>query len=92
MAINMAKQQNSIEKRLALIEARNRRVEDDKAWETSLTRKFAIALLTYFVIVLYLQFVVHINPWLNALVPVMGYLLSTLVIQKAKEAWMKRRH
>ena len=84
-------QQNSIEERLELIEARNKRVEDDKAWETSWTRKVSIALLTYLVVVSYLHFVIHINPWLNALVPVIGFLLSTLAIQKAKEIWLKRR-
>jgi len=31
------------------IKGRNRRVEADKAWETSLTRKILIAVLTYFV-------------------------------------------
>ena len=87
----MTKQQSSIEQRLKFIEARNRRVEDDKAWETSWTRRTAIATLTYLVVVSYLHFVIHINPWLNALVPVIGFLLSTLAIQKAKEVWLKKR-
>ena len=80
-----------IEKRLSAIEARNRRVEDDKAWETSWTRRIAIAVLTYLVVVSYLHFVIHIDPWLNALVPVLGFMLSTLAIQKAKEIWLKNR-
>jgi len=80
-----------IEKRLVAIEARNKRVEDDKAWETSWTRRIAIAFLTYLVVVAYLHFVIHINPWLNALVPVLGFLLSTLAIQKAKQLWLRKR-
>ena len=80
-----------IEKRLSAIEARNRRVEDDKAWETSWTRRIAIAVLTYLVVVSYLHFVIHIDPWLNAIVPVLGFMLSTLAIQKAKEIWLKNR-
>jgi hypothetical protein len=35
------------------IKKRNERVELDKAWETSWARKFLIAVLTYFVIVLF---------------------------------------
>lgn len=36
------------EYRLQAIEQRNFRVETDKAWETSLTRRLSIVLLTYF--------------------------------------------
>lgn len=70
----------STEKRLKEIENRNKRVEADKAWETSWTRKLSIAILTYLVVVAYLYFVIKIDPWLNALVPVVGYLLSTITI------------
>lgn len=81
-----------IEQRLAVIEARNRRVEDDKAWETSWTRRLSIMLLTYLVVAFYLRFVVHINPWINALVPVLGFLLSTLTVSLLKREWLSRRH
>jgi purine-cytosine permease-like protein len=77
-------------KRIDTIEQRNISVEADKAWETSWTRKGAIALLTYFVVVIYLQFVVQIEPWFNALVPVVGYLLSTLTINFLKKIWIVR--
>lgn len=56
----------SLEKRIEIIEARNKRVEADKAWETSWTRKISIAVLTYLVVVAYLHFVIKIDPWLNA--------------------------
>lgn len=81
----------SLEKRLEQIEQRNRRVEADKAWETSWTRKISIAVLTYLVVVAYLHFVIHINPWLNALVPVVGFLLSTLTISYLKKLWIENR-
>lgn len=80
-----------IEKRLRALEARNKRVEADKAWETSWTRRITIALLTYLVVCSYLALVIHINPWLNALVPVVGYLLSTLTLSAIKQMWSKRR-
>lgn len=80
-----------IEQRLAAIEARNKRVEDDKAWETSWIRRVSIMVLTYFVVVSYLHFVVKIEPWINALVPVIGFALSTLTISLLKSAWLSRR-
>lgn len=79
------------EKRLREIEDRNIRVENDKAWETSWTRRIGIATLTYFVVVIYLHFVVHIDPWLNGLVPVFGFLLSTLTVSLLKRIWQSRR-
>lgn len=81
----------TIEERLADIEARNQRVENDKAWETSWTRRIGIMALTYLVVAFYLQFVVHIDPWINALVPVIGFLLSTLTISLLKTYWLGRR-
>lgn len=81
---------NDIEKRIAAIELRNRNVETEKAWETSWTRRLSIMALTYAVVVCYLYFVVHIDPWINALVPVIGYFLSTLTIGLIKQAWSKQ--
>lgn len=81
----------TIEERLADIEACNQRVENDKAWETSWTRRIGIMALTYLVVAFYLQFVVHIDPWINALVPVIGFLLSTLTISLLKTYWLGRR-
>ena len=81
----------SFDKRIESIEARNSKVEADKAWETSWTRKISIAILTYLVVVSYLHFVIGIEPWLNALVPVVGFLLSTLTISYLKRLWIENR-
>ncbi|MBI5391102.1 hypothetical protein HZB02_06460 [Candidatus Woesearchaeota archaeon] len=75
---------------LESIKARNKRVEGDKAWETSKTRRGIIALITYFIVVLFLFLINAPNPWLNALVPVAGFLLSTLTLAVVKQWWMKR--
>lgn len=80
-----------LEARLAKLEARNQRVELDKAWETSWVRRIAIASLTYFVVASYLYFVVRIDPWLNAIVPVVGFLLSTLTVGYIKSLWMAKK-
>jgi hypothetical protein len=77
--------------RMEKLEARNRRVEGDKAWETSWLRRGSIMLLTYIVVAFYLHFVVHISPWLNALVPVIGFTLSTVTLSLLKSYWLAKR-
>jgi CHASE2 domain-containing sensor protein len=81
----------TLEERMEQLEARNKRVEAEKAWETSVVRRVLVALLTYIVVACYLYFVIGIDPWLDALVPVVGFLLSTLTISYAKKIWMKVR-
>lgn len=70
------------------IKDRNKKVETDKAWETSWTRKICIALLTYFVVVLYSYIISQFsNIWLSSLVPVFGFILSTLSIKFVRKIW-----
>jgi len=78
-----------LDNRLKKIESRNRHVERDKAWETSNTRKVLIVAFTYTSIALYLKFVVRIDPWINAIVPAVGFLLSTLTLPYFKTLWEK---
>ena len=80
-----------LRKRIERLEARNKRVESDKGWETSWTRRIAIMVLTYLTVAFYLHFVVHISPWINALVPVIGYFVSTLTVSLFKKQWVARR-
>ena len=82
---------DDLRERVALLEARNKRVEADKAWETSLLRRSLVMVLTYLVVVAYLHFVVHIDPWINALVPVLGFFVSTLTISAVKRYWLNNR-
>jgi len=77
-----------LEKRIEKIELRNKKVETDKAWETSFTRKILIAVFTYLAIALYLKFIVGISPWINAIVPTVGFLLSTLTLPLFKKLWI----
>ena len=81
----------SIEERLELIEARNKRVEEDKAWETSLTRRASIAVLTYTVFVVYLSIVGDKSPFINAVAPSVGFFLSTLLLGGIKDVWRRSR-
>lgn len=82
----------TLEQRIVQLESRNQRVEIDKAWETSWTRRIGIMILTYAIVACYLYFVVHIDPWINALVPVIGYFLSTLTISLVKSIWVARQN
>jgi hypothetical protein len=77
--------------RIEKLEARNQKVEGDKAWETSWTRRLSIMVLTYIIVAFYLRFVVHIDPWINALVPVIGFLLSTVTVSRVKKVWVAHR-
>lgn len=79
----------SLEKRLDAIERRNSRVEANKAWEGSLSRKLLIIVLTYLVIACYLYFIVGIDPWINAIVPAIGFFLSTLAFPFVQNFWIK---
>ena len=79
--------ENQIEKRIADIEDRNRKVEADKDWETSKTRLLILMFFTYLSIGLYLQVIGIDNPWLNAIVPTVGFFLSTLSLPFIKEYW-----
>lgn len=82
------KRAKTLEQRVAEIEARNARVEMDKAWETSWARRGLISLFTYLSIALYLKFVVLVtDPWVNAIVPALGFLLSTLTLPYFKKLW-----
>lgn len=70
---------------------RNSRVELDKAWEVSLTRRAVIALITYVTATTFLFILGNNLPFMNALVPTGGYLLSTLSLPFVKNWWLKRR-
>ena len=77
----------TLEERIEKIEKRNGEVEENKAWEISWTRKILVAIFTYLAIAFYLKFVVQIEPWLNAIVPTVGFLLSTLTLPYFKTFW-----
>ncbi len=80
-----------LEKRIEEIEKRNKRVEGDKAWETSTLRRILIIVLTYIFAVLYLKVADTTNPYFGAVVPCAGFFLSTLGINIIKKWWLKRR-
>ncbi len=72
------------------IKRRNMQVEADKAWETSLFRRALIALFTYLTISVYLYAINIDRPFLNAIVPTVCFLLSTMTLPFIKKAWLKK--
>lgn len=80
-----------LEKRINDIENRNKRVEGDKAWETSTLRKVLILILTYIFAVLYLKMADTTNPFLGAVVPCVGFFLSTQTLNIIKNKWLSRK-
>lgn len=79
----------SLHEEISAIKSRNKKVEIDKAWETSLFRKMAVAVLTYIVIVIFFIFAKLPNPWTNATVPAAAFLLSTLTMPLLRKIWEK---
>lgn len=80
---------SNLEERILKIEKRNKEVELNKSWEISWTRKVLLVIFTYFSISLYLKYIVGIDPWINAIVPAIGFLLSTLTLPYFKKVWEK---
>ena len=82
----------NLEKEIELIKERNKRVEQNKAWETSFVRRLSIAILTYIIVVTYSLLIKEVsNVFLTSLVPVIGFLLSTLSINLIRKLWEKKK-
>ena len=79
-----------IPKEIESIKERNRRVEADKAWELSWTRRVFIAAATYVIAGIWLLVIHDSYPWLKAFVPTLGYVLSTLSLPVIKKWWVSK--
>lgn len=82
---------DQIKEEIEKIKARNKRVEADKTWETSWTRRAAVAISTYIVVLLFFLMTKNEKPFFSALVPAIGFLLSTLSIDILKSWWLKNK-
>lgn len=80
-----------LEKEIEQIKQRNKKVELDKKWETSFTRRICICILTYIVVVIYSYLIRYFdNIFLSSLVPVIGFTLSTLSVKYIRRIWEKK--
>ncbi len=80
---------NNLEQEIELIKQRNKKVEADKAWETSWTRRIIVFALTYIVIVIFFIFAELPKPFINSLVPALAFVLSTLTLPLFKKFWLR---
>lgn len=79
-----------MEEQLNRIEERNRKVESNKAWETSKTRILFICVITYIIALSFMTVMNTKNILIGALVPVIGFYLSTQSLPIIKTAWLKK--
>jgi Flp pilus assembly protein TadB len=83
--------EQEIQQEIDKIKKRNKRVETDKARETSATRRIIIAILTYIVVVIYSILIKKTsNIFLTSLVPVIGFLLSTVSLKLCRKIREKK--
>ncbi|EKD92631.1 MAG: hypothetical protein ACD_28C00379G0009 [uncultured bacterium] len=80
-----------LEQAIVQIQQRNQKVEGDKAWETSKFRIGLIMAMTYVVAVALLYEMKNPHFFLNALIPTMGYFLSTQSLPTLKK-WRIRTY
>lgn len=89
MKANKNSNLEKLQERISQIEQRNIRVEADKAWETSSTRVFTLGIGTYLIVGFIMMSLGIVQPWLNALIPTAGFIISTLTIPALKRFWLK---
>jgi len=88
-SVSIAEQLTMLEQRVTAIEERNRRVEAEKAWETSRARFLSIAVLTYILVTFVLWILNVRRPFLNSIIPTIGFVLSTLSFPVLKRVWLR---
>jgi hypothetical protein len=78
-----------LEKDIQDIRERNKKVEANKSWETSLSRKLIISILTYLTMVIFFFFAKLPSPFVNAIAPSLAFVLSTLTLSFFKNLWLR---
>jgi len=81
-----------LRKEIEAIKERNKKVEVDKAWETSTFRKVSIVLVTYFLATILMWVIGVEQPYISALIPTLGFFLSTLSLSFLKNFWKSKIH
>lgn len=87
----MKNELESIKEEIKQIQIRNRRVENDKRWETSNTRKVGVIFITYIFMVFVMYSIGADKPIIGAIIPTLGYFLSTLSLGFLKKIWERNQ-
>ena len=82
---------DDVHRELLEIKRRNARVEREKAWETSWTRRLVIAIAIWIGVWPWLQNLGVQRAALHALVPAAAYVLSTLSLPIVRRWWLRLR-
>lgn len=83
---------SELEEEINKIKQRNRRVETEKSWETSWTRRITITVMTYLVVSIFFYFMGNPEPLQQAIVPTIAFILSVLSSPLMKKMWLKYIH
>jgi hypothetical protein len=86
----LARRIERLEAEMEAVKQRNVRVEADKRWETSAFRVGWIAAVTYVVSSLVLRLIGVERFFESALIPLVGYVLSTQTLPRLKQWWIER--
>lgn len=78
-----------LKQEISKLKERNKKVDANKAWETSMSRKLLLVIITYILAALTLITIKNDSPWTNALIPTLGFYLSTLTLPFVKNIWKK---
>ena len=78
-----------IEEEIRKIKERNAKVEIDKAWEISKTRRIILAIFIYVFASLIFFSIGIPDPFLNALIPTCAFVISIASFPFFKEFWVK---
>ncbi|MDC0357224.1 hypothetical protein OAO01_00280 [Oligoflexia bacterium] len=79
-----------LEAEIATIKERNVKVEADKAWETSWFRVALLVVTTYTITAVVFYFIGVNSYLLSALIPTVGYILSTQSLPFIKKWWLSK--
>lgn len=83
--------ERTIEDRIDKIEKRNKKVELEKAWETSKTRWISILVVTYILATVVMYIIDVPKPYLSSIIPTLGYFLSVQSLPFIKNVWMNNK-
>ena len=79
-----------LENKVKELEEKNRQLEYEKAWETSLTRKIYLMIGIYIIVITYSYVIKKFNNiFLSSLIPVIPFALSNSSLKIIRKIWEK---
>ena len=84
------KEIEKLKEEIEAIKARNRRVEADKGWETSKTRSFFVASITFLLAYFFMHLISEREAFWKAVAGSLAYLASTTTYGILKNWWLRK--